>query len=206
MQIFFNSFPVRFKPFYTVLTERIHNIRQKANRLNHVISHNGHEHVEFEVSLTGCKADRRIVSHNLCGYHGHRFSLSGIDLRRHNGTTRFVSGNNEFANTATRSRRQPAHIVGNLHQITGQGFQHAVSDNEFILTRQRVKLIFCRSEYLTRQTTQLFSKERSELIRAVDARTHSRSTGSQITQELASLHEHLPISFNHAGPTADFLP
>ena len=84
--------------------------------------------------------------------------------------------------------------------------QHAVSNNEFILTRQGVKLILCRSEYLIRQTAQLFGKERSELIGAVDARTDSRPAGSQITQELASLYEHFPISFNHAGPTADFLP
>ena len=51
------------------------------------------------------------------------------------------SGMRDFAQAGARARRQPAHVVGDLHQRRRQRLERAMRSHQRIVRRQRGKLI-----------------------------------------------------------------
>src|SRR5690606_42055600 len=99
----------------TALIKRYDAVSEQLGRLQEVISDNRLKYVQFEVSLTGCKANRCIISHHLGSNHCNGFALSRIYFSRHDGTSRFIGRNRNFPNSAARTARQPAEVIANLH-------------------------------------------------------------------------------------------
>ena len=188
-----------------MLAEGIHAVRQKADGLGQVVGDDGHEDVQFEIALAGGDAHGRIVAHDLDGDHGHGFALRRVDFARHDGAARFVFRDADFADAAARSRREPADVVGDFHQVAGQGLEHAVDDDEFIFTGQGLEFIRCRAERRACQFTDDFCKADVVALRAVDARADSRAAHSQVAQKIDALREHFLVALDHAGPAAEFL-
>ena len=188
-----------------MLAEGIHAVREQADRLDQVVGDDGHEDIEFEVPLAGGDAQSRVVAHDLDGDHSDGFALRRVDFAGHDGAARFIFRDADFADAAARSRRQPADVVGDFHEVAGQGFEHAVDDDEFVLTGQGLELVRRRMEGRARQLADDFGKAHIVAFRAVDARADGRAAHGQVAEEIDALDQHIPVALNHAGPAAEFL-
>lgn len=81
---------VGLDPNNTVLGERPGSIGQQPDALQHVLDYDRFEHVQFKLSIGTGDRNRGVVAHNLSSNHSYRFTLSGVDLPRHNTATRLV--------------------------------------------------------------------------------------------------------------------
>ena len=85
--------------------------------------------------------DRGSGAVDLHAHHGHGFALRGIHLARHDRRPGLVFRNGEFSQAAARSRSQPADVIRNLHQRSGQRFQRALGKDDFVVRRKRGELV-----------------------------------------------------------------
>jgi len=85
-------------------------------------NHYGLENVELEVALRAGETDGSVVAHDLHGDHGEGFGLRGIYLARHDGRAGFVFRKSEFAEAAARAGGEPANVVGDFHERSGESF------------------------------------------------------------------------------------
>ena len=53
------------------------------------------------------------------------------------------SGKRQFAQAAARAGSQPANVIGNLHQRSGQSFQRAAGEDEFVMRGKAANLLGC---------------------------------------------------------------
>jgi hypothetical protein len=67
--------------------------------------------------------------------HGQRLALRRVDLARHDRAARLVLRQLQLTQPATRARRQPAHVVGDLHQRDRQRLQRTVRADQRIVRR-----------------------------------------------------------------------
>ncbi len=104
----------------------MHAISQQAHALQKVVSNHRLEYIQLEIAGCATDIDCDIIAEHLAAQHRHRFALGRIDFAGHDGTAWFVFRNGDFAKTAARTRCQPAHIVGDLHQRRRQRLQHAM--------------------------------------------------------------------------------
>ena len=58
--------------------------------MKEVVNHHRLVDIQFEIPLATTDGDGRVVAHHLSADHGHGFSLSWIDLSRHDRRTRFI--------------------------------------------------------------------------------------------------------------------
>ncbi len=79
--------------------------------------------VELEIALAATEGDGAVVPEYLDGDHHHRLALGRVDLARHDGGARLVVRQLQFAEAAARAGREPAHVVGDLHQRDGKAAQ-----------------------------------------------------------------------------------
>src|SRR5436305_11430331 len=91
------------------------------------------EDVEFEVTLRPGKADSSGGAVDLHADHRHGFALCRIHLAGHDRRSRFVFRDLQFTQATARTGSQPADVVGNLHQRSGQCFQSALSEYNLIM-------------------------------------------------------------------------
>jgi hypothetical protein len=84
--------------------------------------------------------DGSVVTHDLRTDHGHGFTLSRVDLTRHNGGSRFVFGQGKFTKTTTRSGTKITDIVGNLHKRTSNGVESTMGFDNSIMGSKSFKL------------------------------------------------------------------
>ena len=124
-----------------VLVEGHHDLGQQSGGLQEVVGADGHEHVQLEVALRGRHADRHIVAHHLHRDHGHGLALGGVDLAGHDGGAGLVFGDEDFAQTVAGAGGQPAHVVGDLHQVRRQRLERAVRKDDLVLAGQGVELV-----------------------------------------------------------------
>ena len=143
VQISRNPLAIRFDADDAMLAEGIHAVCEQADRLNQVIGDDWHEDIELEVPLAGGNSQSGIVAHDLDGDHGNGFALRRIDFARHDRAARFIFGDADFPDAAARARRQPTDVIGNLHEVAGQGLEHTVDDDEFVFTGQGLELVRC---------------------------------------------------------------
>ena len=138
--------------------------------------------MEFEVPLAGGDTQGGIVAHDLDGDHGDGFALRRVDFAGHDGAARFIFGDADFPDAAARARRQPTDVIGNLHEVAGQGLEHTVDDDEFVFTGQGLELVRCRMEGRTCQLADDFGEAHVIALGAVDARTDSCAAHSQVAE------------------------
>ena len=102
-QIFIYFLPVRANPLRAVSAEGVAGIRQQVHRLQEIVNHHRHEHIQLKIPLRRRQPDGRVVTHDLNADHGHRFALRGIDLSGHDGTAGLILRNRELADSASGS-------------------------------------------------------------------------------------------------------
>ena len=86
-------------------------------------------------------ADGRVVAHHLHADHRHRLALRRVDLARHDRRARLVLRQRQLAQAAARAGAQPADVVGDLHQRTGQRLQGAAGHDQRVVGGQGRELV-----------------------------------------------------------------
>ena len=130
----------------------LHPVRQQAHALQKVMRNQRTEHIQLKVTRSAAHVDGHIIAKDLTAEHGQGLALGRVDFARHDGRTRFVFRDAEFAQTTARPTGQPAHIVGYFHQTSGQRFERAMCMHQRIGRGQRLKLIGRGDKRQTRQT------------------------------------------------------
>src|SRR5688500_2942212 len=97
-------FYIGFDRFYTSSTfiiETYTTIADQSCTMQKVIDHYRLIYIQFKMAITAANTDSNIIAHYLCGYHGQRFTLSGIYFSRHDRRTGFIVRNKQFSNTTS---------------------------------------------------------------------------------------------------------
>ena len=94
----------------------------KLDGVQKIENHHRLEDVELEISLGAGEADGGVIAHHLHGNHGDGFALRGIHFAGHDRRAGLVFGQDQFAEAAARAGSEPANVVGNFHQRSGQSF------------------------------------------------------------------------------------
>ena len=95
-------------------------VGEKLDGVEIIENHHGLENVELEIALRAGKTDGSVIAHHLDGNHGEGFGLRGIHFARHDGRTGLVFRKREFAKAAARAGGEPANVVGNFHERSGE--------------------------------------------------------------------------------------
>src|SRR5690606_41318250 len=95
-------------------------VREQTDGLEEVVDLYRLEDVELEVALRAGEPDGGIVAQHLAAHHGERLRLSRIDLPRHDRAARLVLRDADLPQPAAGTARQPADVVGDLHESGGQ--------------------------------------------------------------------------------------
>lgn len=88
---------------------------------------NSELHEYLELSARTCDAHRRLITNDLGSYHGNSFTLCGINLSRHDATTRFVLGQAKLAKPTSGPGAKIPNVVGYLHERACDHIQGAMS-------------------------------------------------------------------------------
>ena len=150
VQIFLHSLPVGLDAPDTVLLEGAHAVSQQTNGLVHIIGKHRHEDIQLKVALARADADGGIIAHHLHRDHSDGLTLGGVHLARHDRGARLILRNGNLADAAAGTGRQPADVVGHLHQVAGQCLQGAVGEHIGILGGQRMVLVVGGHKLLAR--------------------------------------------------------
>jgi len=140
-QVLRDPFAVRLDADGAVLAEAIASVRQQSTALQEIVDHHRPEHVQLEVAACPPDPDGDVVAQYLRAEHRERFRLRRVDLPGHDRAAGLVGGNRELAESGPRSGRQPADVVGDLHQRRGQGTQRTVCKDDRVARRQRLELV-----------------------------------------------------------------
>ena len=115
-----NAFGVGFESLDAKTAEAGGCPTQQGNALEHVVGDQGLEHIELEVALAGPELHGGVVAHHLGRHHREAFALGGIHLARHDRRARLVFRDHQFPEPAPGPAAEPAHVIGDFHQRTGQ--------------------------------------------------------------------------------------
>ena len=118
-------------------------VGEQRDRVQKVEDDDRLEDVELEIALRAGEADGGVVAHDLDGDHGDGFALGGIDFAGHDGRARLVFGNDQFAEAAAWAGGEPANVVGDLHQRSGQRFECAVAKTISSWAERAANLLGC---------------------------------------------------------------
>ena len=182
LQILPHFLPVGPNTHGAALIEGRHGFRQKPGRLQKIVDQNRHEHVQLEIALTGGNAHGGIVAHDLHGNHGQGLALGGVDLAGHDGGAWLVGGNGDFSQTQPGAGGQPAHIVGNFHQVAGKSLQRPMGEHQLVLGGQGVEFVGRCDEGLARQFGERVGGGLVKPSGGVQARTHGGTAQRQLMQ------------------------
>ena len=205
LQIFRHFFFVCPDTLYTVDAEAAQTVTEQGDGLQEVINNHRHEDIQLKITLTGRKADGRIISHDLYGYHGHRFTLCRIHLSRHNAASWLIFRYPNFLQTTTRPACQPAYIICHLHTVCRQCLQRTMGKADIILRRQSVEFVRVADKLSSQLIAQPFTDEIAESLRGIQSGTDCRPSNGKLTQGIDCLLQHIDIVLQHASPSADFL-
>ena len=124
-----------------VVVEALHAVRQQPHALQDVVGDHGPEHVELEVAAGTADVDGHIVAHHLGAQHGEGLALGRVDLAGHDGGSGLVLGDEQLPQPAAGAARQPAHVVGDLHEGGCQRLEGTVGVNLGVTRRQGLELV-----------------------------------------------------------------
>ena len=133
-------------PFDHELDEAVAGVGDQRDRVQEVVDDHRLEDVELEVALRAGEADgcRRAVNLRatmVIASHCVGFTLPGMIEEPGS-----FSGIDQFAQAAARAGSEPANVVGNFHQRSGERFQRALREHEFVVRGERRELVGMRAE------------------------------------------------------------
>lgn len=117
-----------------------------------------------------------VLTHNLCADHSQGLALSGVDLSRHDRTTRLVLGQIELTKTTPRSRPKVSDVVSNLHERTGKGVKSTTSLHDSIMSSQGLKLVRGSLEIDAGELRDLVGDSNIKAGFGIQSRTNSGTT------------------------------
>lgn len=123
---FINSTSVSFDASNAVKVEGFTGITKESCRVENIANDEWLEDIKFEMSAHSSNADSSVVTDDLGADHSNSFTLSGVNLARHDGRSGLVLWERELTETASRSRSQETDIVSNLHYSTSETIQGAM--------------------------------------------------------------------------------
>src|SRR2546421_7627819 len=151
VQVLVNARAVEFYPADAEFDEAAAGVLEQADGVEQVVNHHGVEDVQLEVALRTGEAYRRVGTQDLHGDHRQGLRLRRVDLARHDRGARLVLRQNQFAYPGARPRREPAHVVRDLHERAGEGLEGAAGEDYLVVGRQSRELVRVRLEGEARQ-------------------------------------------------------
>ena len=180
-------------------------VPQQVRGGQHVVDQHGLVDVELEVALAGGEGHGGVVAVHLHRHLGQRLALGGVHLARHDGAAGLVGGQLQFAQPAARAAAQPAHVVGDLHQRSGQGAQGRGGGRQGLVRRQALELVRGLAQRAPGQFAQLGHYSRGEVRGRVEPRTHGRAADGQLGQPVQRGLQARHPAPHLSVPGADFL-
>ena len=197
--------PVGTDAHHAVIMESLHALCQEPGGLEEIVDQHRHIDVQLEIALAGGDADGHIIAHDLGRHHGDRLALGGIDLAGHDGGAGLILGDGDLAKADPGAGCQPADIVGDLHQIRGQGLQRSVGEDQLILGGQGMELIGSGDEGLSGQLRDSLCHAGIEARGGIEARTHGCAAQSQLPQGGQRSQDQKLIPLQAGTPAGDLL-
>src|SRR6267142_111280 len=151
LEVVVDLLAVGFDAADAVFDEAVAGVGEEFDGAQIVEDDDGLEDVELEIALRAGKADGGVIAHDLDGNHGKGFGLRGIYLPGHDGRAGLVFGKSEFAEAAARAGSEPANVVGDFHERSGQRFQCPGSEDEFVVGGECGEFIGMRAEGKARE-------------------------------------------------------
>ena len=185
--------------------KRLHDVREVADRLDEVVGNNRLEDVKFKVALACGEIDRCSIAHHLHGHHRYSFALRRVDLARHDGRTRFICRDIDFAETAAGAGSEPANIVGDLHKVSGKTRKSAFKEADCVMARESVELVGRILKGKTRLLREAFRNLGAKAFGGIDAGADSRAADSEFTAGFKRSNEIFAAVREHRSVTREFL-
>ena len=195
----------RNKPFHASRAEGSARVGQQVHGMQEIVNHHRFEHVQLKVALASANGDGGVVPHDLTAHHRHRFRLGRVDLPRHDGGTGFVCRQGQFPEPAARPGTQPANVVGDFHQGSGQGVEGPRGRHDGVVSRQLGKLVFCRAERQSRDVGDLVSHHLRKERVSVEAGTDGRAAECQLKQIVQRKVKPSKVGIELSDPARGFL-
>ena len=189
----------------TLRPEGAAGVREQARAVQEVVDHHRLVHVELEVALAATDGDGRVVAHDLTADHRHRFGLRRVDLSRHDGGAGFVGRQREFPKATAGSRTEPADVVGDLHQRSGEGVEGSRSGNDGVVGRQLGELVRRGNEGQAGRFGDGRGHPLGEVWMRVQAGAHGGAAERQLVQVLDREGEAAQVRVQLGHPAAGFL-
>jgi len=123
-----------------VFDKAVAGVGEEFHGVQIIENHDGLENVELEIALRAGEADGGVIAHDLDGDHGDRFGLRGIYFAGHDGGAGLVFRESEFAEAAARAGGEPANVVGDLEERSGERFQGAAGKKRFRRVRRAQRI------------------------------------------------------------------
>lgn len=170
MQQSLNPLLIRLQALHQVQLEAHHRIRQDANAVQQIANHQRLEHVEFELAAHATDGSSDMVAHDLSADHGQGFTLRRVDLARHDGGTRLVLRQDQFAETAARAGAEVSDILRDLEQRTRERVKGAGSLDDGVVRGQNLELVRRGLEFRAGQLGNFLSDAFRKALEGVQAR------------------------------------
>jgi len=122
VEVVIDAVAIDFDAADTVFDETVAGVGKEFHGVEIIENHHRLENVELEIALRAGEANGGVIAHHLDGDHGEGFGLRGIYLAGHNRRARLVFRKREFAKAAARAGSEPANVVGNFHERSGERF------------------------------------------------------------------------------------
>src|SRR5690606_7905025 len=103
-------------PDHAIFAERITCICEQTCALHHVMRDHRQVNIKLKIATRPGKTHRGVVSENLTTHHGHRLSLRGIDLARHDARPGLIRRQSELTDSTARPRTEPSDIIRDLKE------------------------------------------------------------------------------------------
>ena len=141
LEVVIDLLAVGFDAADAVFDEAVARVGEEFDGVQIVEDDDWLEDVQLEIALRTGEADGRVIAHDLDGDHGESFGLRGIYFAGHDGGARLVFGKREFTQAAARTGSEPANVVGDFHERSGEGFQCPRGEDEFIVGGERGEFV-----------------------------------------------------------------
>src|SRR6266436_924959 len=146
LEVVVDLLAVGFDAADAVFDEAVAGVGEEFDGVEIIENDDGLENVELEIALRAGEADGGVISHDLHGDHRQRFGLRGIYFAGHDGGAGLVFRKSEFAEAAAWAGGEPANVVGDFHERSGERFQGAAGKNDFVVCGERGEFIGMRAE------------------------------------------------------------
>ncbi len=174
--------PVRLDSFRAIVVEAHAGVSQEPGAPEEVVDDQWLEYVQLEVAHRAAKVHRHVIPQHLTGDHRQCLRLRGVDLPRHDRAPGLVFRDGDLAQPASRTRREPANVVGDFHQRCRQRLERSVSMHQGVMRCEGLELVRSRDERVPGHLGQLGRDAGSELGVGVEPGSDSGAADRQLEQ------------------------